>query len=109
MLVPSHSTSTRRPSARRRYASRSTVSGVRPGPGVEHHEAPHGVHGIDDPNVRPSALAIDRDEERRWLTAVGLKQIRSAEIHMHGVAERLAVETNAERAANQTIRAIASD
>src|SRR5439155_12527642 len=48
------------------------------GTGVEQHETPHGIHRIDDPNVRPGAVTIDRDEERGRPATAGLKQIRSA-------------------------------
>src|SRR5258705_4633836 len=83
--------------AKRAVQMRLAVNGLgrQAGTGVKQHEAPHGVHGIDDPNVRPSAVTIDGDEERGWPTTTGLEQIGRAEVHVYPVAERLAVDTDA--------------
>src|SRR5262245_50850685 len=79
------------------------------GTGVEHHEPPHGVDGIDRPDVGPGAVTVDGDEERCRLAPAGLQQVRSAEVEMHRMAERLAVERDAERPAHQAVGAIAAD
>ena len=50
---------------------------------------------------------IDGEEERGWLAAATLQQVRRAEIQMHGMAKRLAVKIDAKRAAQQAVRAIA--
>ena len=66
-------------------------------------------YGINDANVRPDAVAIDGDEERRGLAAAGFQQIRRTEIKMHRMAERVAVEPDIERAAHHAVRAVAAD
>src|SRR5262249_50018590 len=80
------------------------------GPGVQDHEPPHRMHGIYDPNIRPNTvMAINDEEERGRFATANLQQVQSTKIKMHRVAQHLAVEADAERAAHQAVRAIASD
>src|SRR5258706_16010932 len=61
--------------------------GRQTGTSVQDHETPHGVHGIDDSNVRPGTVMIDGEEECSRLATANLQQVRSKEVKMHWVSE----------------------
>src|SRR5262245_45193372 len=82
--------------------------GIEDTAGVEHHQPPYGIYWIDHAYVRPYAVPIDGDEERRRLTTANLQKIGRAEIQVDRISQRLAAEPDAKRAAHRAICTIAS-
>jgi hypothetical protein len=110
MLKPSQSTSTGRPTARRRNAALSTLSARLPAAGVEHHQPPHGVDRIDDADVGPQSVPIDGEEERARRLAALLQEIGRTEEQVYRVAKHARTgEPDAERIADRAGGAIAAD
>jgi hypothetical protein len=78
--------------------------------GVNHHQPPHGVDGIDHADVGPQPVAVDGEKEGALRLAAALQQIRRAEEQVHRITEdALAHEADAELAADRAGGAIAAD
>ncbi len=57
------------------------------GAGVEHHQPPNRIGGIDDPDVGPQPVAVDGEEEGSGLAAAALQQIGGAEEEVKRMTE----------------------